>query len=87
MYKSTPLLSIFSRVSKTRFEIARVSDSWRHYHNYLVTNQVNVICIFIDPRILNKARVAYIQAIFKAFRKKIKEKTFTFVILLIKDEF
>jgi len=65
-------------VSKTRFEIAGVSD----ITNHLVTDQINVwsstsgslrewveaglICIFIQPRILNEARVSsYIRAILR----------------------
>ncbi len=48
-----------------------------------------LICIFIDPRIVNEARVlSYIQAILR--HEKIiftRKKTFKYVILMIKDKF
>jgi len=47
-----------------------------------------LICIFIEPRILNKARVSsYIQDIRHEEIFFFKGKTFKYVILLIKDEF
>ena len=50
--------------------------------------EAGLICIFIEPRILNEARVSgYIQDIFKAWRIFFKEKTFKYVIFVIKDEF
>jgi len=42
--------------------------------------EAGLICIFIEPRIINQARVSYIQAILRHYE-------FKYVILVIKGEF
>jgi len=50
--------------------------------------EAGLICIFIELRILNEARVSsYIQAILSHEETSIKEKRFKCVILVIQDEF
>jgi len=50
--------------------------------------EAGLICIFIEPHILNESMVSsYIHNILRHFLPFLKEKTVKYVILVITDEF